>query len=145
MTRPLERCATALVLVSLVACGVPPATPGAAPSRTPLGAASQAGPPELTPEAICRTARALLVGATVDVVLTTGIRLTAKVVEIRAEAIVVQPKTRVPEPARTIALADVASIESSRSTLSRLGAFGLGALAGAGGVFAVILILMAHS
>ena len=82
---------------------------------------------------------------TVDVVLTTGVRFTATVVDIRAEAIVVRPKTRVPEPARTIALADVASLASSPSTLSKLGAFGLGVLAGAGSFLAVLLILLAHS
>jgi hypothetical protein len=141
MCELVRRLATGVVIVSLTASARPPATPLSTPQPNPTA------PSQTTSgfERLRQYAETLPPGSTVTVVFTTGVRLTGTLVDVEPTSIIVRPKTRVPEPQRAIAFADVAALKPAASGLTTLQAMAIGAAIGAGAVISVLLILVAHS
>jgi hypothetical protein len=83
-------------------------------------------------------------GSRIVLTLTDGRRMKGTLLVVEEDAIVVRPRTRVPEPAQTIPLARIATIEAEREGgMGR--AVAIGAAVGAGaalGVFLAILVAL---
>ena len=84
------------------------------------------------------------VGTEVNVRLKSGERFRATLVDARDEALLLQPRTRVPVPVQAVPYAEIASLE--RRTNGGSGAakaVGIGVASGVGVFFAIIAILAA--
>jgi hypothetical protein len=94
------------------------------------------------PGIIASYAKALPPGARVTIALTDGRTMKGTLMVVQEDAIVVRPRTRVPEPAQTIPFSRVASIEAEREGgVGR--AIAIGAAVGAGAAVGVFLALIA--
>jgi len=104
------------------------------------GAAPKQDPPGVTAAYV----KAIPPGARIALTLTDGKRMKGTLMVVQEDAIVVRPRTRVPEPAQTLPLAQIATIETEReSGMGR--AIAIGAAVGAGaalGVFLAILVAL---
>ena len=86
--------------------------------------------------------KAMAPGARIAVTMTDGKRMKGTLMMVQEDAIVVRPRTRVPEPAQTLPLAQIATIETEReSGMGR--AIAIGAAVGAGAAVGVFLALIA--
>jgi hypothetical protein len=141
MCKLVHRLATGVVIVSLAACARPPATPPSTLQPIPPAPSQATG----GVERLRAYAETLPPGSTVTVVFRTGGRLTGTLVDVEPTSIIVKPKTRVPEPQRAIAFADVTTLRPAASGLTTVQAMAVGAAIGVGAVISVLLILVAHS
>lgn len=82
-------------------------------------------------------------GARVKVTLKAGRRLRATLMQVTDTAMIVSPRTRVPEPVQTIALADLAAVDLETDTPSIAKAVGIGIASGVGAFFTMLIILIA--
>jgi len=85
-------------------------------------------------------------GTRVTVTLTDGKRMKGTLMVVEDDAIVVRPRTRVPEPAQTIPLARIATVEAEQGNGGMGRAIAIGAAVGAGaaiGVFLALLVALA--
>jgi hypothetical protein len=81
-------------------------------------------------------------GARIAVTTTDGKTMKGTLMIVQDDAIVVRPRTRVPEPAQTIPMAQIATIETEREGgMGR--AIAIGAAVGAGAALGVFLALIA--
>jgi hypothetical protein len=87
--------------------------------------------------------KALPPGARISLRLTDGRTMKGTLMVVQEDAIVVRPRTRVPEPAQTIPLANVATIETERESGGMGRAIAIGAAVGAGAAIGVFLALLA--
>ena len=87
--------------------------------------------------------RQLPIGSHVRVALTDGHTIKGTLMKTSDTELVVQRRTRVPEPPDEIPLANVTAVELDTNTGSAARAIWVGAAAGAGGALAVFLILAA--
>lgn len=86
--------------------------------------------------------KTLPAGARITMTLTDGRTMKAILMVVQEDAIVVRPRTRVPEPAQTIPFAEIATIETEREGgMGR--AIAIGAAVGAGAAIGVFLALIA--
>lgn len=86
--------------------------------------------------------KALSPGSSVILTMTDGRTMKGTLMVVQEDAIVVRPRTRVPEPALTIPLAQIATIEVQREGgMGR--AIAIGAAVGAGAAIGVFLALIA--
>jgi hypothetical protein len=86
--------------------------------------------------------KALPPGVRLTIALTDGSTMKGTLMVVQDDAIVVRPRTRVPEPARTIPFAQIATIETEReSGVGR--AIAIGAAVGAGAAIGVFLAIIA--
>jgi hypothetical protein len=82
------------------------------------------------------------VGTELNVRLNDGRRLRATLVGVRDNAMMVQPKTRIPVPIQAVPYEDVMQIERTRSGIGAGKAVAIGVAAGVGAFFAVVALFM---
>jgi hypothetical protein len=85
----------------------------------------------------------LPLGSAIRVDRVRGRTLRGTLMKATAEVIVVQPRTRLPEPPVEIAIGDVLSVTPDTNGTNIGKAIGIGAAAGAGAALGVLLILIA--
>jgi hypothetical protein len=85
----------------------------------------------------------LPIGGRVRVALVDGHKITGTLMKADATGIVVQPKTRIPEPPLSLAADRVAAVELETSNTNVGKTVAIGVVSGAGGVIAGFLILAA--
>ena len=131
----------ALVFVVIAAVG---ASSCAARSSHAIGPApTTLGQITASPETMRRYVEKLPVGATVKLQLVSGQRMKAVLMVVEPTQIVVREKTRIPEPARTVALSDIAIIEPVNGGTSVGKAVAIGVATGAGTFLAILFWLIA--
>jgi hypothetical protein len=95
------------------------------------------------PALLASYVKQLPVGSRVRVGLTSGARIKGALMRTDDREIVVQPRTRLPEPPLRIAMNDIVAVELDTNGSNVGKTIGIGFAAGAGGVLAVFLILAA--
>jgi hypothetical protein len=107
----------------------------------PSLAAQQPVSPDVEIAAMRQVASAIPPGSRVKVQLQSGRRLTATLLGVEADAIIVKRDARVPEPAVTIPFRELAQLQrDQKSGFSLVKAIGLGLAAGAGAILTVFAI-----
>lgn len=114
--------------------------PGCASSGPPR---VQAPESPVNRELLASYVRQLPVGSHVRVVLTDGHTIKGTLMKTGDTNLVVQRRTRVPEPPDQVEFSSVTSVELDTNTGGTARAIWVGAAAGAGGALAVFLILAA--
>ena len=112
---------------------------------TAAGGRISAAPPGGEPAAaIAEFVQKLAPGTTIRVDRVTGRSVRGALLKATPEAIVVQPRTRLPEPPVEIRIADIVRVLPEANGGRSLGkAIGAGAAAGAGAALGVFLVLLA--
>jgi hypothetical protein len=108
----------------------------------PLSRSTKAQDP---PALVAAYVKALPAGTKITITAADGETLKATLMAVQDEAIIVRPRTRIPEPAQTIPLQRIASVEAQQANggLGRAIAIGAGVGAGAAlGVFLAIAVLL---
>ena len=82
------------------------------------------------------------VGTELNVRLNNGRRFRATLVGVRDNAMMVQPKTRIPVPIQAVPYEDVIQIERTRSGIGAGKAVAIGVAAGVGAFFAIVALFM---
>jgi hypothetical protein len=82
------------------------------------------------------------VGTELNVRLNNGRRFRATLVGVRDNAMMVQPKTRIPVPIQAVPYEDVIRIERTRSGIGAGKAVAIGVAAGVGAFFAVVALFL---
>jgi hypothetical protein len=100
---------------------------------------AQHDPPAVTAAYV----KAVPPGTRITLTLTDGKRMKGTLMVVEDDAIVVRPRARVPEPAQTIPLAQIATIEAERENGGMGRAIAIGAAVGAGAAIGVFLALIA--
>jgi len=104
-------------------------------------AAQQPVPIEVETAGMRQVAYAIPLGSRVKVQLQSGRRLTATLLAVDADAIIVKRDTRVPEPAVTIPFSELARLQrDQKSGFSIAKAIGVGLAAGVGAILTVFAI-----
>ena len=85
------------------------------------------------------------VGTELNVRLNDGRRFRATLVGVRDNAMMVQPKTRIPVPIQAVPYEDVVQIERTRSGIGAGKAVAIGVAAGVGAFFAIVALFMGAS
>jgi hypothetical protein len=128
-------------VVALLVCSAL-ATPGCA--TTGVAAPRAADPQAADRTVLAEYVQRLPPGAAVRVERTKGRTLRGTLMKATAQSLIIQPRTRVPEPPVEVPLTDVLSVTPESQNGSNLGkAIGVGAAAGAGAALAVFLIILA--
>jgi hypothetical protein len=98
-----------------------------------------------SPEMWHRLAASVEPGSLVKVRLSDGRRFTAVLVEARSADMSIEPKTRIPVPVQSLAYSDIAAMErvSKNGGVSPGKAVAIGAAAGAGAFFGILLFALA--
>jgi hypothetical protein len=115
-------------------------------SEGPEGTAAERRPraPNQDPPGVTAAyVKAMAPGARIAVTMTDGKRMKGTLMMVQEDAIVVRPRTRVPEPAQTLPVAQIATIETEREGGGMGRAIAIGAAVGAGAAFGVFLALIA--
>jgi hypothetical protein len=105
--------------------------------------AQQQGAIERTRDYWFAYATKLPIGAVVRVRTTDGTRHTGILVRVDEEGIIVEPKTRVPEPPLRVVFQELQQLELKQNGSSLAKAVAIGAAVGAGTFFGVLLLLVA--
>jgi hypothetical protein len=87
--------------------------------------------------------KALSPGTRINLTLTDGRTMKGTLMVVQEDAIVVRPRTRLPEPAQTIPFAQIVTIEAEREGGGMGRAIAIGAAVGAGAAIGVFLALIA--
>lgn len=107
----------------------------------PAVAAQQPVPIDVEVAAMRQTASAIPLGSRVKVQLQSGRRLTATLLAVEVDAIVVKRDARIPEPAVTIPLRELAQLQrDQKSGFTIAKAIGIGLAAGVGAILTVFAI-----
>jgi hypothetical protein len=123
-------------LIALIVAMTIPATPAGL-------AAQQSAPPVIEAAAFRQMAASIPLGSRVRVQTTAGRRLTATLMNVTDEAIVVKRESRVPERALSIRFEDLSSLKRHEPRGLGLGkALGIGLAAGAGAMLTLFLIVL---
>lgn len=108
---------------------------------TPSLAAQQAVPMDVEVAAMHQAASAIPLGSRVKLQLQSGRRLTATLLVVEADAIVVKRDARMPEPAITIPFSELAQLQrDQKSGFTLAKAIGIGLAAGVGAILTVFAI-----
>lgn len=111
-----------------------------------LAAAQQPIAPTAEAAAVRQMATAIGIGTRVKVQTREGKRMTATLMAITDDAVVLKRESRVPEPAVTVALADVARLQRHEGGGFSIGkAIGIGLAAGAGAMLTLFAIMVSIS
>jgi hypothetical protein len=106
-------------------------------------AAQQSAAPAIEAAAFHQMAAGIPLGSRVRVQTTAGKRLTATLMNVTDEAIVVKRESRVPEPALSIRFEELASLKRQEPRGIGLGkALGIGLAAGGGAMLTLFLIIL---
>jgi hypothetical protein len=108
-----------------------------------MSSAPAASARQTDPALLASYVKQLPVGSRVRVGLTSGARIKGALMRTDDREIVVQPRTRLPEPPLRIAMNDIVAVELETNGGNVGKTIGIGFAAGAGGVLAVFLILAA--
>jgi hypothetical protein len=92
------------------------------------------------PALLRRYVEQLRIGSPVKIELATGEKFSAILVAVELAGVVVKPKTRVPEPARTIPFDTIVRVEPAGDGTSRRNAIAITAAAAAGGFLLAALL-----
>jgi len=111
------------------------------PAAAPQSRTRTADDPALTRQFVSQ----LAIGSTVRIDLVSGERLTATLMAVAPTDIVVKPKTRLPEPARTVPFAQIARIEPKGQGSSVAKAVAIGIASGAAAFFGIWLFAVSVS
>lgn len=106
-------------------------------------AALLAAPGQVQPEVMKKYVRSIQPGAAIKIKIRKQGTLKAVLLTADEDTVTVQPKTRVPEPARTIPFDLIERVELDQGGTGIGKAVAIGAAAGAGAALGVILILAA--
>jgi hypothetical protein len=144
-----KRVLASLVVVAVTLSGCAPASRLRAPHVVEPAARTQT--PAATPTALTPAERALLaeyvqklpVGSRVRVHLVDGQRRRATLMAASAERLVIQLRTRIPEPPLQVPLERIIAVELEHSNGSVGRAIGIGIAAGAAAILGVMLLLAA--
>jgi hypothetical protein len=126
-----------LLCASLLCAGCATAGGGA------IGPASAAGVPRADPALMASYTKQLPIGSRVRVDLASGGRVRGTLMKADDRAIVVQPRTRIPEAPIEIAVNRIEAIELERNNGGIGKSIAIGVAAGAGGALGVLMILAA--
>jgi len=97
-----------------------------------------------TPSDIWRNfAERVDVGTELNVRLTDGSRLRATLVGVRSDAVLLQPKTRVPVPIQAVPYGDIVRLERTKPGIGAGKAVAIGVATGVGTFFGVLAVLFA--
>jgi hypothetical protein len=136
----MARGIAAILCLSLVCSGCASAAGGRlASTPAPPASSSQRADSAL----VASYVQQLPIGSRVRVGLTDGTRIKGTLMKAGDRELVVQPRTRLPEPPIQIAMDRVLGVELDTNGTNVGKAIGIGFAAGAGGVLAVFLILAA--
>jgi len=83
------------------------------------------------------------VGAQLNVRLRNGQRFRATLIEAREDALLLQPKTRVPVPVQPVAYEAIVSLEQTKGGIGAGKAAAIGVATGVGAFFGTLLIMLA--
>ena len=83
------------------------------------------------------------VGAKLDVRLRNGQRFRATLIDAREDALLLQPKTRVPVPVQPVSYDAIVSLEQVKGGMGAGKAAAIGVASGVGAFFATMLIILA--
>ncbi len=83
------------------------------------------------------------VGTELQVRLASGQRFRATLIEVRDEAVLMLPRTRVPVPIQPVPYGEIVALERTRHGIGAGKAAAIGVATGAGTVFAILAILFA--
>ena len=109
----------------------------------PAAAAQQPVPIDVETAGMRQVASAIPLGSRVKVQLQSGRRLTATLLAIEADAIIVKRDARVPEPAVTIAFSELAHLQrDQKSGFGLAKAIGIGVAAGASAILTMFFIAL---
>ena len=107
-------------------------------------AVSQTATAAQTPPEIWRSfAERIEVGTELNVRLNNGQRFRATLVGARADAVLLQPKTRVPVPVQAVPYEGIARLERTRHGIGGGKAVAIGVATGVGAFFATLAVLLA--
>jgi hypothetical protein len=124
----LIRCVASLLIVTTAAVGT---------------AAAQSPAPVVTASVWRGFSERLPAAAQVRIRLESGQRFTATLVEVQADGLLVQPKTRLPVPVQRVAYDDIASMEQVERGSGSVGkAVAIGIASGAGAFLTLLLIAL---
>jgi hypothetical protein len=124
----------------LVICGALAVVLAAGPAL----AAQKEVPRDVEAAAFRQMAAAIPLGSRVKVQMSGGRRMTATLMAIDADAVIVQRASRVPEPAVTIPFRDLVRLERDAKGGFSVGkAIGVGLAAGAGAILTLFTIIVA--
>lgn len=105
----------------------------------PLAASAQVPGPEVWRG----FAENLEVGTRITVRMRDGRRVSATLVQVNADALLIQPRTRLPVPVQPVPYEAIASIEREQTGMSAAKAAAIGIGSGAAAFFGILLILLA--
>jgi hypothetical protein len=83
------------------------------------------------------------VGAQLNVRLRNGQRFRATLIEAREDALLLQPKTRVPVPVQPVAYEAIVSLEQAKGGIGAGKAAAIGVATGVGAFFGTLLVMLA--
>ena len=98
---------------------------------------------ERTPDYWYSYAEKLPIGSTVQVRTVDGKRQTAVLAIVDRSGITLEPKTRIPEPARRLSFDEIQQLELKRNGASTAKAVAIGAAVGAGTFFGILMAVVA--
>jgi hypothetical protein len=133
----MTRGIAAILCFSLLCSGCATAAGG----RIPAGPAASTQTADLA--LLASYVKQLPIGSRVRVGLIGGTRINGTLMKADDREIVVQPRTRIPEPPLRIAMDRIVAVELDRNGSNVGKTIGIGFGAGAGGALAVFLILLA--
>jgi hypothetical protein len=132
----MKRLVSALLCAALLCSGCATTSGG----RIAAAAAFPAG---IDPALFASYVAHLPIGARVRVTLADGRKFTGTLMKADAGGMVVQPRTRIPEPPMALTADRIAAVELDAANTNIGKTIGIGIASGAGGVFAAFLIIAA--
>jgi hypothetical protein len=137
MMKNIHRAVALMICTALVAPGCATARGGRVPTTGPSADAANHS-------LLADYVQTLTLGSAVRVERTAGGSLRGTLIKATDRSIVVQPRTRLPEPPIEVPLGDVLSVTPESSRGPNIGkAIAAGAAAGAGAALAVFLVIVA--
>ena len=130
-----------LALLLATTLVMPGCATGRMASSDPIPIQTQARPAVTADTEVWRRfASQLPVGSRVRVELIDGTRVTGTLMVVEDEALIVKPKTRLPEPARRLPFTDIGSIEPQRNGIGVANAVLIGVVTGAASFFGLFIL-----
>jgi hypothetical protein len=106
-------------------------------------AAAQTVAAQTSPDIWRNFAEHVEIGTELNVRLNDGQRLRATLVGVRPDAVLIQPKTRVPVPIQAVPYEEIARLERTRHGIGAGKAAAIGVATGVGAFFATLAVLLA--
>jgi hypothetical protein len=104
---------------------------------------SQIAAAQASPDVWRSFAERVEVGSELNVRLNDGQRFRAALVGVRPDAVLLQPKTRIPVPIQAVSYDDILRLERARQGMGAGKAIAIGVATGVGAFFATLAVLVA--